>query len=66
MEKVFNSFDFEHVNTEKKFSIITKLMALVIVIMFILIPLTDISPETFVLPKSILFSEGCGCLVPCN
>ena len=66
MKNTFNPFDFEQVNTEKKFSMITKLIAFVIVIMFILIPLTDISPETFVLPKSILFSEGCGCLVPCN
>ncbi len=66
MEKVFSSFDFQQANTEKKFSIVTKLMALVIVIMFILIPLTDISPETFVLPKSILFSEWQGCLPPLN
>lgn len=66
MKNTSDPFDFEIINNEKKFSLFTKSITVVIAIVFIMIPLSDISPETFVIPKSVLFSEGCGCIVPCN
>lgn len=66
MEKRSNPFNFEQVNTEKKFSMATRIITIGIVIMFILIPLAEISPETFLDPATLIDNGCCSCLCPCN
>jgi len=61
METNFNPFNFREFNTEKKFSLLTKTVAIAIVIMFIMIPLNEISPEIFVNPKTVYFYEDFTC-----
>jgi len=65
MEKRSAIWNFNEVNYGKRISVLSKLMIVSLVLMFLVTPLSTMSPETFVIPKSILYVPSCGCLVPC-
>ena len=46
-EHIHNPFQFEYASSTRKFSVRMKLMAILLVLIFISVPLYEISPETF-------------------
>ena len=62
-------FNFKDINIKKRYSFNQIFFSIVLVIMFLSTPLSFISPETFVVPKSYVDVQlekmySCGC-TPC-
>ncbi len=54
MKNRSNIWNFEEVNETKKISPVIRFMTIGLAIIFLLTPLSIISPETFVIPKSAI------------
>jgi hypothetical protein len=52
MENRSNVWNFDEVNERKKLSLMARFVIFGLLIMFLVTPLSTISPETFVIPKS--------------
>ncbi|MBC8754057.1 hypothetical protein H2O64_05200 [Kordia sp. YSTF-M3] len=46
-EQSYDPFQLQYASSTRRFSLRTKLMAIVLVFIFVMIPLYEISPETF-------------------
>ena len=65
-EHIHNPFQFEYASSTRKFSLSAKVMAVVFVLIFMLIPLYEICPETFKLNSIFQYvpcppGSNCGC-----
>ncbi|MEM6686928.1 MAG: hypothetical protein AAF617_14190 [Bacteroidota bacterium] len=65
-EHLHDPFRFEYESSTRRFSIRTKILAIVLVLIFFLIPLYEISPETFKasyieIPADCPETLNCGC-----
>jgi hypothetical protein len=58
-----STFNFEEIHLEAKTTLFGKLVLIGLVVTFLVVPLSTISPETFVVPDSAIDSYvmRCGC-----
>ena len=64
-EHLHDPFQFQYASSTRKFSLRTKIMAIVLVLLFISIPLYEISPETFSL-NQIIQNTPCPEFITCG
>lgn len=64
-EHLHNPFRFQYASNARVFSLRTKIMALILVLIFISVPLYEISPETFVL-NHVFESVPCPPFIHCG
>ncbi|QHI35673.1 hypothetical protein IMCC3317_10200 [Kordia antarctica] len=56
-EHIHDPFQFQYASSTRKFSVRTKIMAIALVLIFLMILLYEISPETFKLDHFVLDSS---------